>query len=178
MRRAAMLVLAAVTLAACAAATPRPPDPTVCAKLFSAYDIAARLYPTPRFDEDGGVTPPAALSRPGQDLRNAGCLTSSSDLDGMPALAQQLSPYAITNSGPAIRATPVHLGIVTSIYDEGRVTVFFRGLGYRSRGIGAEALGRRIYIGPFTTQGALDQALATARQAGFIAPYAAKYTKF
>jgi hypothetical protein len=177
MGRATILLLVAA-VSACVAGASRAPDPAVCAKLFSAYDIAARLYPTPRFDEDGGVTPPAALSRPGQQLRNAGCLTYSSDIDGMPALAQRLSPYTITNSGPAIRATPVHLGIVTSIYDEGRTTVFFRGLGYRSRGIGAEALGRRIYIGPFTTQGALDQALATARQAGFIAPYAAKYTRF
>jgi hypothetical protein len=177
MRRAAPLLLAAA-LAACTGGPPPPPDPAICARLFAAYDIAARLYPTPRFDKDGGVTPPAALSRPSQNLRNAGCLTSSADLDGMPALAQRLSPYTIVNSGPAIRPTPVHLGIVTGIYDEGRTTVFFRGLGYRSRGIGAEALGRRIYIGPFTTQGALDQALATARQAGFIAPYAAKYTKF
>jgi hypothetical protein len=30
----------------------------------------------------------------------------------------------------------------------------------------------------FTTQGALDQALAVAREAGFIAPYAARYTRF
>ena len=65
-----------------------------------------------------------------------------------------------------------------SIYDEGRVTQFFRGLGYRSRGVGAVGLGRRLYIGPFTSQGSLDQALATAREAGFIAPYAAQHTKF
>ena len=71
---------------------------------------------------------------------------------------------------------PVHLGIVTGISDEALVTRYFRGLGYRSRGIGAEGLGRRIYIGPFTTQGAADQALAVAREAGFIAPYVAKYT--
>ena len=58
------------------------------------------------------------------------------------------------DGGPAIRPVPVHLGIVTGISDEALVTRYFRGLGYRSRGIGAEGLGRRIYIGPFTTQGA------------------------
>ena len=96
----------------------------------------------------------------------------------MEALAARLTPYRIVDSGPTIRATPVHLGIVTSISDEARATRFFRGLGYRSRGIGAEGLGRRLYIGPFTTQGALDQALQVAREAGFIAPFAARYTKF
>jgi hypothetical protein len=122
--------------------------------------------------------PPAPLSRPTQNLRNNGCVTMAEDLDGLPTLATRLAPYSIDNSGAPIRAVPVHLGIVTSIYDEGRVTQFFRGLGYRSRGIGADALGRRIYIGPFTTQSALDQALAVAREAGFIAPFAATRTKF
>ena len=65
-----------------------------------------------------------------------------------------------------------------SIYDEGRATQFFRGLGYRSRGVGALGLGRRLYIGPFTSQGALDEALTIAREAGFISPYPAKHTKF
>jgi hypothetical protein len=73
---------------------------------------------------------------------------------------------------------PVHLGIVTGIGDEAFVTRHFRGLGYRSRGIGAEGLGRRIYIGPFTSQGALDQALTVAREAGFVAPYPARHTRF
>ena len=67
----------------------------------------------------------------------------------------------------------MHVGIVTGIYDEGRATQFFRGLGYRSRGVGAAGLGRRLYIGPFTSQGALDEAIAVAREAGFITPYAA-----
>jgi hypothetical protein len=96
----------------------------------------------------------------------------------MPALAQRLQPFVITDSGPAIRPTTVELGIVTGFYDEGRVTAFFRGLGYRSRGIGAQTLGRRLFIGPFTSQGALDQALAVAREAGFISPHPAPRTRF
>lgn len=171
--------LAAVGLLAACTGEPAPvADPAACAAAFADYDVTARIYPTPRFDGDCGLVPPGPLSRPTERLRRLGCLTSSAELDGLPALAQRLAPYTIDNSGPPIRAVPVHLGIVTSIYDEGRVTVFFRGLGYRSRGIGAEALGRRIYIGPFTTQSAADQALAVAREAGFIAPYIAQYTKF
>jgi hypothetical protein len=176
MRLPALLVLA--VLAACAAGAAPPRDPELCGRLFWRYDTVARVYGTSWFDERGAVVPSGPLSRPSHALRNNGCLTYARDLDGLPALAERLAPYRIENSGAAIRPVPVHLGIVTSIYDEGRVTQFFRGLGYRSRGVGAETLGRRIYIGPFTTQGAVDQALQTAREAGFIAPYVATYTKF
>jgi hypothetical protein len=173
-------VLAALALLAAtgACAASRGPDPAACAALFARYDSAVRNFGTPGFDEDFGVTPPAAISRLLTPLRMNGCLTSSEDLDGLEALAQRLAPFAIVDSGPAIRPTPVHLGILTSAFDEPRVTRFFRGLGYRSRGVGAEGLGRRIYIGPFSTHGALDQALALAREAGFIAPYAATHTRF
>ena len=121
---------------------------------------------------------PSALNLPMQQLRQEGCLTLSSDIDGMPALLARLSPHRITDGGAPIDATAVHVGIVMSIYDEGRATQFFRGLGYRSRGVGALGLGRRLYIGPFTSQGALDDALTIAREAGFISPYPAKHTKF
>lgn len=147
-------------------------DPAACASLFARYDTAARVHGTSSF-ADGGMTPPAALSRWIVPLRAQGCLTFADDLDGMDALARRLAPFTIAEGGAAIRPTPVHLGIVTSIGDEARVTRFFRGLGYGSRGVGAEGLGRRIYIGPFTTEAALDQALAIAREAGFIAPYPA-----
>ncbi len=39
-------------------------------------------------------------------------------------------------------------------------------------------LGRRLFIGPFTSQGAVDQALEVARQAGFIAPHVDPHTRF
>jgi hypothetical protein len=168
----ALLLLLAAAFPAAAAS---PTSPELCLRLMLVYDRTVNHYPAPRF---GGDTPPPAYSRPIQNLRNAGCLTSSSDLDAMAPLAVRLSPYVIDRSGPAIRPVPVHLGIVTGITDEARVTAFFRGLGYRSRGIGAEGLGRRIYIGPFTTQSALDQALAVAREAGFIAPFPATRTRF
>jgi hypothetical protein len=171
----ALLALALLSFAVAGAT--RAPDPATCERLFWNYDVKARVYGTNWFREDGDILP-GPLSRPTQALRNNGCLTSSGDLDGLAELFQRLAPYRIVQSGPAIRPVPIHLGIVTGIYDEGRVTQFFRGLGYRSRGVGAEGLGRRIYIGPFTSQGAVDQALAVAREAGFIAPYVATRTKF
>ncbi len=167
-----LAALLALLAAAPALAAGPGRDPAVCASLFARYDTAARVYGTAGFDENG-VSPPAALSRWIVPLRAKGCLTYADDLAGMDALAARLAPFAIADGGAAIRPTPVHLGIVTSIGDEAHVTRFFRGLGYRSRGVGAEGLGRRIYIGPFTSEGARDQALAIAREAGFIAPYAA-----
>ena len=177
MRAFAALAGAAAVASACTGPVPAPDHAEVCAVAFARYDTAARVYGSASFD-GFGLVPPSALSRYIGALRSNDCLTSSADLDAMDALAVRLAPYTIDRSGPAIRAVPVHLGIVTSITDEARVTRFFRGLGYRSRGVGASGLGRRIYIGPFTTQGGLDQALAVAREAGFIAPYPATYTRF
>ena len=178
----------AFALAALAGCTlPTAPGPSragdpaaVCLELFERYDTATWLYPDNSFSREDDPSPlvPAPVDRWGRLLRLNGCLTGSEDLDGMPELAARLSPHTITNSGPAIRPTPVHVGIVTGLTDEAWATRFFRGLGYRSRGVGAVGLGRRLYIGPFTSQGALDEAMSIARQAGFIAPFPPRHTKF
>jgi hypothetical protein len=180
MRPGALLLAGVAALAAACTSQSRPArDPAVCQAIFEAYDAAAWAYPDNALrDDDSQIIVGPALSRRIQQLRTNGCLTLSRDLDGMPELAARLAPYTITDSGPAIPQTVVHLGVVLSIYDEGRTTQFFRGLGYRSRGIGAAALGRRLYIGPFTSQGAVDQALETAREAGFISPFATDRTRF
>jgi hypothetical protein len=173
------MALCALLLAGCAAApVPGPSRGERCEALFLHYDAVVRFYPDTSFDEEGAIQRPGQVARASQALIRNDCLTRSADLDGLPALYARLQPFRIEDSGPAIRPVPVHLGIVTGIGDEAFVTRHFRGLGYRSRGIGAEGLGRRIYIGPFATQGAVDQALAVAREAGFIAPYVAEYTRF
>jgi hypothetical protein len=177
MRTGLLLLAAAVVVAGMAPGGARAADRATCEAAFRAYDNAVWLFPDNQFDEDRPVLRPD-IARAAQRLIREGCLTRSADLDGMPALAQRLAPFTIVDSGPAIRPATVELGIVTGIWDEARATAFFRGLGYRSRGIGAETLGRRLFIGPFTSQGALDQALAVAREAGFIAPHVAPHTRF
>ena len=47
--------------------------------------------------------------------------------------------------------------------------------GVAARSIGAAGLGRRIYLGPFGTQGALDGARDLAVRAGFASPYPADF---
>jgi hypothetical protein len=77
-----------------------------------------------------------------------------------------------------LRPTAISAGIVTGFSEQFRASEFFRSLGYRTRSVGEPTLGRRILIGPFVTQGAVDQAIATAREAGFIAPHVAEHTRF
>lgn len=177
--RAVALVLIAGALAACAAVSPRPRDPDLCLKIFDQYDSAEWLYPQQYQLHDYGLSIlQPDVGRPVRLLRQNGCLTFPGDLDGMPELAARLAPYRIENSGAAIRPTTVNVGIVADWSDDARAKQFFRGLGYRARSVGAPALGRKIYIGPFVTQGAVDQAIATSREAGFIAPHVAKHTRF
>lgn len=155
-------------------------DPAVCLDLFESYDRAVRFNPSNAYGTDDAPAPimPSGVERPARLLVRGGCLTSAADLDGMPALAAKLAGHQVADSGPAIPEVPVHLGIVTGIGDEREATRFFRGLGYRSRGIGAPGLGRRLYIGPFVSQGALEDAIGIAREAGFVAPYPAWHTRF
>lgn len=152
-----------------------------CDVLFRDFDIADRsvsgggrsgfiLLP-------GGTvaaaspTIPSALAARGQDLLRAGCLTSTDDLAGLEALGDELRGTVVGESGAAIRPISLHVGVVTSMSDEIRVRAFFESLGYRVRTIGNIAVGRRIYVGPFTTEGGLAEATAIARRAGFTAPY-------
>ena len=171
------LLMAAALAAGGVAQAAQPADRAACEAAFRAYDNAVWMFPDNQWGDDRPVVR-ANVARPAQRLIRGGCLTRSADLDGLPALAQRLAPFAIRESGPAIRPATVELGIVTGIWDEARVTAFFRGLGYRSRGVGAMTLGRRLFIGPFTSQGALDQALEVARQAGFVAPHVAEHVRF
>lgn len=154
-------------------------NPETCLALFKSYDRAARTYRANAFgtDDAPATSLPGDVSRPARMLIAEGCRTTSADLDGLPALAQRLTGHQIVDSGAPIPPTVIHLGIVTGIGDEREVTRFFRGLGYGSRGVGAPTLGRRLYIGTFTSQGALDDAMAIAREAGFIAPFATTRTR-
>ena len=69
-------------------------------------------------------------------------------------------------------------GCVTRTKDLDGMEALGRGLGYNSRGVGLEGLGRRILIGPFDNEAALEQAISVAREAGFISPFAAVNIKF
>lgn len=173
-----LAALVAALAAGCtfAGTPPVSRDVAACVELFQEYDRAVWMYPNATYE--GGNVPGAPFLRPIEMIRRGDCITRPEDIDGLPELAARLAPYRIVDSGPAIRPTAVQVGVVEGFRDERHATEFFRGLGYRSRGLGAAGLGRRLYIGPFTSQGALDQAIGLASEAGFVAPYAARYTRF
>jgi hypothetical protein len=164
----AATLLMCAGLAACAAPASGPYAPVRadCVVLFQNYDLAAATMSTPSGPADRMAIPPA-LQFQVTRLRSAGCLTMSDDLAPMALI----SPSPIVNSGPAIPPTSLHVGIVTSTADEAAAMAFFAANAVPARSIGAAGLGRRIYIGPFQTQGALDEARDLAVRAGFTAPY-------
>lgn len=166
-------------LAGCAGSDAVAPASRDCVALFTQYDRLERSGQDTSFDPASGTLELSpALARQTQFLIRGGCRTRTADLDRLEDLATAHPEFRIATGGAQIPPVPVHLGVLTAIGDERAVTRAFRSLGYQSRGLGAMGLGRRIYIGPFTDQAALDQALAIAREAGFKAPYAATQTRF
>ena len=169
-------------LAGCAGLPSQPPsgDPANCRALFQRYDQAASLFQPYYYNAalDGRSSQNGTISRAGNQIMASGCLTTSRDIAGIEALGMELGPRRPVNSGPAIEPTAVHVGILTGFTEAGRAIGFFEGQGYQTRTIGAEKLGRRLYIGPVTTQGGLDQAIALAARAGFPSAYPSDLFKF
>jgi hypothetical protein len=178
--RAGILMGLLLGLAACTATSgSRSRDPARCTYLFDQYDRATTVYPDQRFSARSGayVLNPAIEQWVGL-LRANRCLTYNDDLDGMEALGESLKPFAPSDSGLAISSTAMHAGIVTSMGAESRAVTFYRSLGYNVRTIGAEQLGRRVFVGPFRTQGALDEAISISQQAGFVSAYPSRYIRY
>ncbi len=175
LRSALVLTLALPPLlAACAQIPPAPPrgDPANCRALFESYDQAVKLFPHYSLGPDDRSQQNATVSRAANRLIAAGCLTTGRDIGGIDALGMTLGPREPVDSGPAIPPTAVHVGILTGGFiDASRAVAFFSSQGYDTRTIGAEKLGRRLYIGPVRTEGGLDQAIALAAEAGFPSAY-------
>ena len=95
----------------------------------------------------------------------------SADLAGMEAAGGP----PIVDSGAADPADLAACGGGHQHAGRGERDAFFAAQGVAARSVGAAGLGRRIYIGPFATQGALDGARDLALRAGFAAPYPATF---
>jgi hypothetical protein len=165
-----LLALAAVAaLAGCAAAPgalPSRGDSATCVGLFQWFDTIAATMSTPSGQNDRRVIP-MQLELPAQRLRSAGCITMSADLAGM----STAGGIAASPGGPAIAPVLLHVGVVTNMEDDAAARAFFAANGVPARSIGSSALGRRIYLGPFGTEGDLDVARDLAVRGGFAFPY-------
>lgn len=177
MRAASLLAGTVLLLAACApGATPEAGrDAGRCVTLFNQYDALLDLYPNQASDGFGvGGLAFNPIQQQIAFLRSADCLTRESELAGMEALGESLRPFSPATGGAAIAPVTIHAGIVTSPDAEARAVAFFQSLGYSTRTVGAQQLGRRILVGSFTSRSALDQALGIARDAGFESAYATR----
>ncbi len=141
-----------------------------CVARFKYFDLMEDLYPNNRSKYRNRVASPP-VEAAAQRLREAGCITFSDQIAGMATV----TPLPPSPPGPAIAPMGVHAGVVTNMGDDAAARAFFESHGIRARSIGSAPLGRRIYLGPFATQGGLDDAIALALKAGFGSPYPANF---
>lgn len=168
--RAATVILIAAALAACAPVrAPAPATPAECVALFQRFDDLERLYGTASRRADRRSAAPELLLL-GRRIQQAGCFTATKELAVGDGAGARIGPQ-----GAAIVPVSLHAGVVTNMQDDARALAFFEARGVRARSIGSASLGRRIYLGPVGTDGALAAAADLARQAGFASPYPADF---
>ncbi len=174
-RRLGMAMAAVLALAACAE-PPQQRDPDRCAFLLDQYDLLERTYPNETISSRTGrrvVNP--VLGRQIALIRGGRCLTMTADLAGIEAFAETLEPFQPAPESAAIAPTFASVGVLTSMDDEARTVGVFGGLGYRVSTVGAQDLGRRVYLGPFNRVADVERALEDARGAGFFSAYATRF---
>jgi hypothetical protein len=164
----ALLIALALPAGGAAAAGAPPADGPACVAMFRQFDLLQSMYPNNRSRYQNRVAQPPVEAQ-AQRVRNAGCITTTAELTPMDAVP----PGIVADAGAAIAPVQLHAGVVTNMQDDARARAFFEAHGVRARSIGSGPLGRRIYVGPFRTEGALDGARALATRAGFAAPYPA-----
>ena len=174
MRAIGAALIAALLAAACVPA--ETPDQSQCVWLFQQYDRVARLNPNAVQNRGERRIPwGSELDRLWRLMIQNDCQTRPGDLGDLAAL----SGGPIREGGaPLGRAVAVHVGAFTSQADTDAAIALFRGKGLQATSIGDPRLGRRVYVGPVTTQGALDAVLGTAFEAGFVAPYPSEFFRF
>jgi hypothetical protein len=172
---AALLTAVAGTLGGCAptgfgGAQPARGTAELCEPLFREFDRLKRLFPAGPPLESDAVSPPA-LERQGDRLMRGDCITRSRHLEAI----ERAPRSPVGERGAPIDPISIHAGAVPGLIAELDARAYFRQRGIRLRSVGEATLGRRIYLGPFRTEGGLAGAAQAARDAGFVAPYPARF---
>lgn len=166
-----LALLAALVAASCATLPgvelPARGTAEVCVPLYKDFDRLERFYGSGNMWGKDLIASPELMER-GMDLLRADCITRLDDLT-IEAAPRSL----VRESGVPIDPIALHAGVVAGITGELRVRDYFADRGIRVRSVGHIALGRRIYLGPFSTDGGRRAAAQAAREAGFVAPYPA-----
>jgi hypothetical protein len=183
MRLSSASVLAAAccaALVACAQIPQQTADRDLCVPLFRQFDAYAqtgREEVVSRFDRR--QVPNPNLQRISQQLIQNDCQTRPRDLAALDATRDAWQGRSIVESGaPAPYPGTVHVGALTGEGEVALAVNFFESLGVPATSVGSRFLGRRVYIGPFATQGGIEDAIELAREAGFVAPYASQFFRF
>ncbi len=163
----AAVILGLVAVGPALAASPR------CAAHFRDYDRAVLFFSNSGWSNN--PNPASAIDRSVQRLRQGDCLTGWDEIARVQLLGEELRGTLRGESGAPIKPTTLQVGIVLGINSEIQARQFFANLGYRVRSQGAPFVGRRIYIGPFTTEGGLAEAVEVALRAGFVVPYPRRF---
>jgi hypothetical protein len=166
----AAAALAGALLAGAAAQAASP----FCTARFGDYDRAVLFFGSSGAQQEHPRVAPA-IDRSIQRLRAGDCLTGWDEIAGLQLLGDDLRGTLRGEHGAPIRPTTLQVGVVLGVSSEVQARQFFAGLGYRVRSQGAPYLGRRIYVGPFTTEGGLAEARDVALRAGFVAPYPRRF---
>lgn len=176
----ALLALALAGLTAGCGVPQQTSDRSVCVGLFREYDRYAQLAPQMRRDPiSGRETFDPQLTRLKVQLVQNDCQTRSRDLVGLDAAVAANAGRTIVDSGALLAGpTAVHVGAFTGEADAARAVTYFRSLGLQATSIGNQQLGRRVFVGPVRTEGALGEVIAIAFQAGFVAPYPSQFFRF
>jgi hypothetical protein len=182
MRRVLPACLAGLLLIAANACTPFPGtlEQPSCEDLFADLDRVQRVYgaDTLRLGLDDRAISFPALNRPVRMLRSQGCITRVDDLASIEQVTASLQPFERVTGGEAVPRQSVHVGVIDGFTGLSLANRYFGLLGYRSRSVGVDGLGRRYYIGAFTSAAEVAQAIDVAREAGFAFAYATEYPRF
>lgn len=177
--RASAAALLALAAASCAPLPRQSSDRAACVGLFQQYDVYANMMRDEVRRRDGRWREPSMVAYFRQLLVQNGCVTLARDIADLDSVAASRAGRGLAESGPpAPYPGSVHVGTFAGEAEAARAAAFFESLGVRAKSIGAQGLGRRVFVGPFRSQGAMDEAMAAAREAGFVAPYASRFFRF
>lgn len=177
MRAIWLAIPALAILAGCQDVPGRDPamaDPTAtCERRLQEYDQAALFFSGS--DWGRNQTIPMQIQRAAQSAREAGCVTGGEVTDWLAGQLPAIRGTLRGEHGAPIAPTWLQVGIVAGVSSEVQTREFFAGLGFRPRSRGAQGLGRRIFIGPFVTEGGLAEAIELSLRVGFVAPYPKRF---